>query len=425
MWGYQAENYDEGKQVYHFASPETEKFKCFDRSGAFSKLECTTQQPLCDLPSGWFHPAICALGGKCRIRGHMNWPMAATYEGILSWDQQAEDQDYDFFLYPPKQAGLTTASCLRRKKAFGIEFDSRETIQRIKTDDKEFWWTKFRDAVAMSDQQFLDELRKGKFAIITGLINLDCEHECTAELHPVWVMAIHLKDDPSDDRWALLARNWGNEGFCSSSQHYLDLQSKPFIVRLPWRNQAASVAVNTSASKFWMSSPQMKQPEVAYRPNEAAFVKFTLPETKSEDRPFVVVDLHLQWKDGQPEPVHPIAPIDSNCEIAALAAPVPSAEERITAIRKLLKQDESKLKRYNARLAMQTQERVSTTSCRPIEAATAEPTALAPSREPPRVRSEFSGQKAKEDDLEGEALCDAFNNNLPGLPDVCKKRKRR
>ena len=127
----------------------------------------------------------------------MNWPMAATYEGALEFDQAAADFDYDFFLYPPEQAGLTTASYSQREKALGIEFDSREIIDQINTDDKEFWWVQLRDAAENDNTTFLARM-KGSFAIITGLANLDCEHDCTVELHPVWAMAIHVKDDPTE-----------------------------------------------------------------------------------------------------------------------------------------------------------------------------------------------------------------------------------
>jgi hypothetical protein len=63
----------------------------------------------------------------------------------------------------------------------------------------------------------------GSYAIVTGLMGLDCEHSCSTELHPVWAMAVRVKSDPADVVWAIFVRNWGNEGFCSQDQHYLDL----------------------------------------------------------------------------------------------------------------------------------------------------------------------------------------------------------
>lgn len=423
VWGWQLDNFDPARSLYRFADPDKPEYGCLDMKGAFTKPSCTTQQTFCDLPSGWFHPAICALGGKCRIRGHINWEVGATYEGPLVWDQEAVDQDYDLFLYPPLQAGLTQASCTRRNKAFGIEFDSRETTRRIIADDREFWWVKLRDAVDQGDEQFVDQQVNKKFAIITGLLNLDCEHECTAELHPVWAIAIHTQDDPSDDRWALLVRNWGDEGFCSSEQHYIEFPNRQFVLRIPWRSQASSVEVDTQSSKFWLSSPEISSPMVTYTQNEAAYVKFPLPAPESQ--PLIFAELHLRWKDGQVAPVNPPVVINTTCELAAPPASQLSAEERLVNVRKLLKQDPEKLERYNERLAARVQQSAVMGRFVQIGAAVAEPSPLAAPASPPASKGVSSPQKVKDDDTEGEALCAAFKNNIPGLPDACKRIKKR
>lgn len=422
VWGIQARSGVSSKP-YAFADPYEPQFKCFDRRGAFNRPECTTQVAYCDLPSGVFHPALCALVGECTISGHMNWT-AATYDGALVWDSLAEDWDYNFLLYSPRQAGLTVASCTERKKAIGIEFDSREVIDPLGGEDPQFWWNRLRDAVnnpeSPGSMAFLNEI-KGKRAILTGLMNLDCEHGSTTELHPLWTMAIHLRDTSADDVWIFLVRNWGNEGFCSSEQHYLErLPSDQFTFRLPWRNKATSVSVDTQSSEFY--GDQVSSPEVTYRTKDAAFVSFKLPAV--EKRALSLGELHLKWDNGQTEPVDPVGPIDSDCPLAAAAtqAPPSSAEDRLGEARRILIKDKSKLQLYNR--ALPTPATKARMIRQQVGAAKAEPAPPARPKTPPRVRSARDDGKIRRDDAELSALCTAFNNNIPNLPGACKKNKK-
>lgn len=435
VWHEQIEERTAG-QPYPFAKPDEPKFKCWDRKGAFTQPECTTQETFCDLPQSLFL-VICSLNGKCRIRGHINW-VPATYEGAIVWDQLAIDQDDDFLLYPPNQAALTVASCRQRQKALGIEFDSREVVDRLSADDPNFWWSQFRDAMndPESDQgrALLSELR-GKHAILTGLMNLDCEHGCTTELHPLWVMAIHLRDNPTDDVWVLLARNWGDEGFCSSEQHYLDgLPPDPanpalsqFTLRLPWRNQATGVAVNPDKSVFYGS--EVAAPQITYVNNQAAFVKFKFPKPDNT-RGFSLGELHLIWKNGQTEPVNPVGPIDNECTLPEAArAPAgkparPPGEELLSKAKNIMNQDKEKVDRYKRTLSQGVVAEAAAKATRQqVGAATAEVAPPLPPSTSPKVRPGPDNVKFNKDVAEVRALCAAFENNIPGLPGVCKKVK--
>src|SRR2546425_13223191 len=59
-------------------------------------------------------------------------------------------------------------------------------------------------------------------AIVTGLFNLDAVHQGHSELHPVYSIAILVAEDTSaardviKQRWALMARDRGNEGNCAT-----------------------------------------------------------------------------------------------------------------------------------------------------------------------------------------------------------------
>lgn len=58
----------------------------------------------------------------------------------------------------------------------------------------------------------------GRFAVATGLVGLDCWHECDPELHPLYSLAIRMGSHGSREKWMLFVRNWGNEGSCSSAR---------------------------------------------------------------------------------------------------------------------------------------------------------------------------------------------------------------
>ena len=254
---------------------------CFSVPGWFDNPLCSTQHPGIDVASG-LRLLICAIGTNTPIPGHVNWS-PSTFEGPLYWDSfDFFDGDYNVQLVPPTQNGLTARNSVSIKG----EFDSRETINQFVTP----WWIVFR----LLPDEFKKILIDGKPAIMSGFTGVDCEHGCPSEIHPVWVLAIHVQDNPQDDVWAVFMRNWGNEGFCSDSQHEVNWANNRFTLTLPWRAGATSVGLGFGTLFFgnmggisgaWGSVP-----------GDKVNLSFTLPPPSF--RGIVHGELHLRWTGG-------------------------------------------------------------------------------------------------------------------------------
>jgi hypothetical protein len=245
---------------------------------------CTTQAPSID--KYW----LCSDSGS--LGGHANWT-AATYEGTALWDGHSApgtDDDYNINLVTNASSGLTEGN----PEVLHNEFDSDETIDHFGTS----WWQGFHDAVDASDAAARTVI-DGKYAVMTGLLGLDCAHSCGSELHPIWALALRVNDSPQDETWAMFVRNWGNEGFCGDAQHYLDLQT--IRIRLPWR--AGATAVSIAKSEFLTNSSQVIGPSLEANANQSVSVVFTLPPPESHARVNGVV--HLQWTGGTGVAVRP------------------------------------------------------------------------------------------------------------------------
>lgn len=175
-------------------------------------------------------------------------------------------------LYPIDKTPIDSSSV---PQSLGLEFNSDETIDYFTTR----WWSEFHDKVDAAHTgydygkgcyfkqdttvcsgnlnrcttvvtyqtkcQALGAVQSevnGRYAIVTGLLGLDCAHDCTSELHPVYAMAIRVKDDPSDEVWEIFVRRRGDEGFCSQHQHILkNLPEDTYTFRLPSRGTSVDV----------------------------------------------------------------------------------------------------------------------------------------------------------------------------------------
>ena len=202
------------------------------RGVALGSPPCTTDIAGIDVASG-FNAVLCrASGAPDRLHGHANWS-PATVAGRLSWSGHSDwiqkgDDDYSFRLYPVNGGMLTAA----HPNAIEVEFDSDETVDHFGS----AWWRGFQDAVDRDDGAATENAAASRMvndheAIITGLAGISAEHEAVTQLHPVYAMALHVASSTSDDRWAFFARNWGNQGFCSSNQHYWD--TSPLSLFIP------------------------------------------------------------------------------------------------------------------------------------------------------------------------------------------------
>lgn len=184
---------------------------------------CTSQQTWID--NSWKCSASGLLGG------HANW-MAATYSGHVFWNSHSApgaDDDYNIDLHRDDHAGLTAgaerSSSLGDAPVLHMEFDSDETIDHFHTS----WWKAFHQAVDNSKAAAQSKI-DGKFAIAIGLLGLDYAHGGGTELHPIYALAIRDQDSLTEDRWAIFARNWGNEFYCSSGSEHWNTERVSFLL---------------------------------------------------------------------------------------------------------------------------------------------------------------------------------------------------
>jgi hypothetical protein len=221
-----------------------------------------------------------------RLHGHVNW-VPTTYIGKLSFVDLSADGDFDWHLseflqaeriqrvanFDPAQTGMPIPSYDYHPFAFAvnpilskdsqdegseyrgnlqIEFAGYEVTQHVRsTMPSGLDWKQFRSPLSKTAEKKLVAKLKERTAVVTGLLNLDCVHECHTELHPVYAMLIRLNDEcthpatdvsvdcgvatlGSDDPWLIFVRNFGNEGSCSAGwQHFLDRDQYSVVIPAP------------------------------------------------------------------------------------------------------------------------------------------------------------------------------------------------
>ncbi len=264
----------------------------------FAATPCSSQITGPDIPRVP-KAQICSLGHDGVKNGHQNW-FSGTYEGWLGWEgNSAFDDDYDFAFLTRNYAGATCSNFANFGGALHIEFDASETVDHFSTP----WWEEFRKAVTpwwkapVTSNPLAAAAAKvdGSYAIVTGLVGLDCVHGCYTELHPVYAMAIRVKEKTTatEDFWAMFVRNWGGEGFCSRDNHYLDLYGNTYTFMLPWRNGATSVEFDPTQFFANNASAQLSPPDIVPIPGVGVRVTFTLPPPEAGVR--VAGELHLKW----------------------------------------------------------------------------------------------------------------------------------
>src|SRR5262249_9836295 len=165
-------------------------------------------------------------------------------------------------------------------------------------------------------------------------------------------------DSRGDEEWAIFARRFGDEGFCSDEQHYLDeLQGDKYTFRLKWRPGATALMVSPS-SKVHTKLGQASGPEVVWAANQGVLVSFTMPVPQSGEGELVDCDLHLAWTMGRavrpPIPV-PFGPRPVARPGAALSVPQQGREESEVAFEKLLSSmSPAQRKLYDAKISPRT-----------------------------------------------------------------------
>ncbi len=238
---------------------------------------------------GWF----CHNSG---VNGHHeNWAVV-TYAGAAQWAAHEPwygDDDYNIYITRDDQSLYTEDN----PDGVLTEFDSQETINYFITP----WWTAFHTAVDHSDadaEYMLTLLGKPAYIVEVGMLGLDCAHYCGSEIHPTFALAVNVKNEPGDDEWAIFARNWGDEGFCSMDE-VVDTDLTTIYLTLPWYPGAADTA--PVATGVWeeigegiqvTTFPQFTQ-FGSVRHGTGFVVELHLGDAASS--PLVSGELHLKW----------------------------------------------------------------------------------------------------------------------------------
>jgi hypothetical protein len=250
--------------------------------------DCTGQQLYFDTAQygTWEHfacqvyhsPSATAFGS---ILGHANW-FPVAYQGAVKWvGKSDQDGDDSLELIPPNAPGTDTPAGVvtTHSQALHMEFDNNETLARFTSP----WWQSFmrsnHTAIA------------GKDSVVIGLYGLDCEHDCLAELHPLYVLAVHVKSDPNDDVWAIFVRRSGDEGYCSTGQmHYWNTRTVSLF--LPGTGQASLSAGTQFYLEQTAMSPDAATPALQTQQN-GALVTFDFSDGAMSD--IFDGELHINW----------------------------------------------------------------------------------------------------------------------------------
>jgi hypothetical protein len=244
---------------------------------------CTTQAPSIDMapwPNTWV--SCDRLGGP--LTGHANWG-PGTYQGTLLWESKSDagaDDDYSINMTTQDNAGATDG----RAEGYHIEFDSDETVDNFNST----WWNGFHTLVDENESSAADEI-KNHFALVTGLVDLDCAHPCGGELHPVYTLFLKSNGDPSDETWQFFVRNWGNEGGCASDDHQLLLDGNKYVVVLPWfpgatKVQPGDYEIDTNSDSVTVTGPIIIQ---------GVGVEYDFQLPSPDNQPLIDGTLHLVW----------------------------------------------------------------------------------------------------------------------------------
>lgn len=254
---------------------------------------CTQQFPVKDYPD-WSIPFVCHSNILGRNGdGHLNWEVV-TYKGQIHWDGHESptfgDDDYNFGLDTPITNGFGSGGTKKNPNQLHLEMKASETIDHFGNTP---YWKRFRDAVDNDDHDPLNV--GGSEAIAIGLLGLDRVHPPSgSELHPLYALAIHTQTDLSDDRWAIFARNFGNEGMCSDQMHYADFRTLTFQLPRP-AGVASTVKPILLFRDFWGNNPDAM--DVFTGPGQDTFVTFHMNPTPNngDDGDRISGELHLRW----------------------------------------------------------------------------------------------------------------------------------
>jgi hypothetical protein len=426
---------------------------------------CTAQnvtsntQPNTWINAGCNWPKVSSAFTSGLFAGHKNWfPVTVTGALVLdagyddSWSAQQGigwDADLDFYLRPtipsqgPEGRGLTLASVLEKGAQIGPEWDGYEAL--FDRGDSNSWWNRFfkfrntnadpsNTAKKMVNPEFPNAPTAGAGvqnarddSVVIGLLGLDCRHECHAELHPTYAMAIHTQASQSDDRWSVFARNWGNEGSCGSLQELVAMQSFSMRLRHPF---ATGVRIDTNdfvgrAGRYDQGVSILNAPTVGWNLSStivgsgtseaAAILTITLPPP--EARAVVLGELALTWTESSPVATRPRPPFAMS-QLPRKATGGSRDDEHVEALIERMTPEQRKIFLANAPKPKPAVPMVATKIPQDSRLI------------PVKVEDLRKISRSVEDPEQAvhmvqfyKATCTAFDDKLPGLPDLCSTIK--
>ncbi|PYT80877.1 MAG: hypothetical protein DMG40_11510 [Acidobacteria bacterium] len=247
--------------------------------------------------------ALCSLfGDSSSINGHADWTVASG-QGAVGWLNFADDWDYNLLLVPDNENGLTGNNnelSHNDGRYIEVEFDSRELESRFGTQ----WWEDFArlasEGAASGDYSTVENhLHPGPglaYGVIYGIFGIDCEHGCRSEVHPAYAVAIQVDESKGNNTWAIFARNWGDEGFCSHLDHQLDVASTGQAIHLvlPYKSTAGPIVKSQEVAS---SIPQLSQcPAYNFVPDRGEEITIPLPPPGGQGLTEVIVQ--FTWPDA-------------------------------------------------------------------------------------------------------------------------------
>ena len=367
---------------------------------------------------------------------HVNY-FAATYQGPVDWWLKSDsypsfsgwDDDYNYFMFPSRHEGEVGTQ--PDKDSDEIEFDSDETIDNFS--DSSQLWHNFRDMVDNNNSAAQAYIHHNT-AVVVSLVGFDCVHSCSTEEHPAYAMAVDMDNtNSSDDQWGVFARNWGDEGMCADNEHNIPVNDLKVLI--PWLPGATAVSVLPSTQFYPFSNSDsnaaVPTPQVSVVQGQGVLLDFTLPDPGAQMG--VAGEVHLQWTrkviplrslvrslPGRPSP--------QTGNVATIGAGLPlhpsdDADKEENQVSKLLSAlPAPQLAALKAQLPVRKKLAIVPTklTMRPV-------VFLARLPEAPHTarlvvpQSVPDARLAQRNALLRTALCQAYNNSVPGFPNACRQ----
>jgi len=299
-----------------------------------------TQQASLDQPSKKLNHCLLAPG-LGELHGHVDWT-PVTYTGKLRFADFSADGDVDMQLldFTDEDRAVRFQEPFRSRvsKEGRIDAILTQDSQNVESYKNALWlefaryestghfadsggenadgWQMFHYTENGSHQQSLTHKIYAKTAVVTGLLGLDCVHECHTELHPVYAIAVRARREGSqqiltDDSWMIFVRNSGDEGDCAVGQHYLDRESFTFFLPEPPGAMNPTPTVRGDSDSFYSNQPGLKWQQPQYDALAGGvYVTFSLRppncDSLATGTPVRVHGvLHLNWSGDDTLPITP------------------------------------------------------------------------------------------------------------------------